>query len=506
MKGTPFAIADVPQFERARAMYGAVPKRPGWLLEILESLGLLRLPAGNIGGCIGCYFNEIATRWILGTFLKTYSRGSLAFFVQQEVALQCKLNEDLTPNYDTVVITPESGRTLVRIAETLLARPELKLVAVYATTATNQGLFPHSIMLSFRKIGDVISIFWTDPHGWNESSDHAVKHILLFLEYNGPEGVTYVAERSACIRGPQLMETKRIGEEESENEPGGYCLAWTSLALIVTFATGGAHPDEIYKELTDAFGTNPARAKSFIRTVTKNMAALMRDRLKMDPVECKLLHCCAEIDYCTLAQTVTLGGSEYILDDECFHPPGNEYTALGKHLFTSKNGTHWLEYGEEGMIGLRLSRPDQNPAWKREFDVHVERQMLAAEHSVGPKIAGAWSCLKGASDPSGAVAYNITCLEVKQRLTPIKNLLGSGFRRFSVSDFVEFGRRASLTLRGLLNPDSVYSFPDPDLQVHFLLDLDLAVPETPPLAIQNEYEALLDRIPGLARAGGCTVC
>jgi hypothetical protein len=492
----PFQIAHPQQFERARAMFKAEPRQPGWVLELTESLGLLERPAGNIGGCIGCYFIESATVWIMETLFKIVEHEKVGYMPRRTIKIYT--DETETPwVYTNARLHPSTGEVLLQVVEYFRSDPVRETIILY-------GSLPgHSTTVAFRRHGSTISVVWADPHGRMQSGEIAAKVIQDFLDAHGPKEFTYIVERATCADGPQTLEVPRL--EGSSKEPGGYCRAWTSLTLILTACTDGAHPDEIYAELTNAFGTNPTYTTNFIRTVTKNMAALMRDRLKMTPEECEFMICCEKETYCSPSKTVTLGGKEYIFDDECFHPRGYETAALGNHLFTSKNGMHWFEYGSNGsMIGLRISSPIQNPNWEQEFQTYMSRQNGASRLGVGPPISESWSCERGASDASKTSVYVVSCAVVDLVLAPISTL--AEIKHFSVNAFERFGRGAGLTFRGLIAPDSVYTYARQGIQVQYLLDLDLAVPETPPPEIRAEYEALVSKFAGPPPGSWCCIC
>jgi hypothetical protein len=426
-----------------------------------ESLGLLKRPAPDVGGCLGCFFNEDATAWILNAIFAAVENKRVGYLPGIIISV---LTEPLTKISD-------SGKVAVlRAIEQFRSNPELETLIVRG------GLPNHATMVYFRRTGAKITATWADPHGPVESGIEAARVLQEFFDQNGPEGVTYAAERSTCPQGPQPLEANI--PEGTTKEPGGYCTAWTALTMILSAGTDGAHPNEVHEELRNAFGTNPAYTKSFIRMVTRNVAALMREKLNLTARDCRNLPCCDAETYCSLSRTFTLGGRAYIFN--CLSPEA--------YLFTSRNGMHWLRVDTHRMAGVRIVQPNEN--WveqKTNFRKYCKRQEDAYVLGIGPLIKGPMYCLNGAR--SDTQTYPILYVTTNQELIPLKSY-GQPVAPFSAAPFAEYSKKNGLTFRYLINPASIYT--SPLWRSHLLLDLDFALPEDPvPANIQEQYEKLI---------------
>jgi hypothetical protein len=480
IKSTPFVIADSDQFKEARIAYKAEPRQDGWALTMTESLGLLKRPAPDVGGCLGCYFNQGALAWILNAVFAAVENNRVDFFPSGRVFVLLE---------EPAKLSDKGQSDVLYTIDQFRRRPKLETMFVRGTLPN------HATMVYFRRTGTIITATWADPHGPVESGITAARVIKEFLDENGPADFTYAAERTSCLQGPQSLE--EYVPRGVTKEPGGYCTAWTALTMILSAGTDGAHPNEVHEELRNAFGTNPAYTTSFIRMVTRNMAALVREKLNPTAADCENLPCCGAESYCSLPQSITIGDKRYLFNSGCFQPTA--------YLFTSRNGMHWLKVDDKKMVGVRIVQPSESwSAKQKEFRKYCDLQEDAFTLGIGPNMGTPKTCLIGAwADTS---AYPILFVFLDSELIPLKSY-GQPVAPFSAAPFARFSRQNQLTFRYLFDPSSVYI--DPVSKSALLLDLDIARWEDPvPADIQEQYEKLIAKItaPHPSSSEQCLVC
>jgi hypothetical protein len=279
IKGTAFEIPDPDQFYRARLMY--MDGKPGWSLEMAEALGLLKMPMGTIGGCLGCYFYGAVTFWIVRAIFKETENKKVVFVSDTEINIEMDADRGWLGQ-------PDAAENLAAAIYEFQRNSAAEVVIVQAVTAS------HSTMVSFRRNGNKISVLWVDSYGINANAIIASEAIKAHLATNGPREFSYEVERPACIAGPQLFE--QLGPLK---EPGGYCMAWSALMIIFTAATDGTRPEEVFRELGGMLKNNPAHMANFIRVVTRNAARLVQERLGLTEKECAIMPCCEKETYCS---------------------------------------------------------------------------------------------------------------------------------------------------------------------------------------------------------------
>lgn len=247
-----------------------------------ESLGFLKLPAGRVGGCEGCFFAADAIPWIVEGIARETKNEKILYL----------------PNATVFVALDEHGFSLGRGAESALMRMILELLQRprLETVIVNAYLLDHATALSIGLKNKTFRIRWIESYGAMPSNKPASELIKAF--FDGQEslkggGYEFEVEYSACAFGPQSGEVIPPGSKE----PEGYCKAWSALMLIYSVATDGARPDQVTRELVRTFKGKPL---TFVRNVTKNVARLVREQVKPSDEECaRFLLCCGEETYCS---------------------------------------------------------------------------------------------------------------------------------------------------------------------------------------------------------------
>jgi hypothetical protein len=496
-KKNPFVIPDKPQFERARRMY-AEGKR-GWALEMSEALGFLDQSTVNVGGCLGCFFSLAALGWIAITILREYTNERVIYLV------------------NSMIVIGADGKL-----ETVCVNDLLEAVGVFENPAIKTVLVRggepmHATVVSFRrKSADVISITWIDPNGLQPSVITAHEAIGSALMDFAPKKFTYTFEPPACDDGPQVLEMNR--DPAATKEPGGYCMAWSAIMIILSVATDGAHPDEILEELNEMLQRNPAHMTNYIRRVTKNVVRLFQEQLKPTPDECKHLiaMCCEDQSYCAPIEkdvVIGLGLEIYTLQPTCFFSRRHK-EVIDRHnfRFTAPNKFHWFAYPDRsGMLGLRVVPANSNPNWKQDFEQNfVTRQADAAAYGVGPNIVDSASCAEGAVDDTGKV-YHVTYVEIDTVLARLFDI--DEMQPFEPTEFAEYSAAEGITFRDELDPGRIYAVVREPEKHRYLLNLDQATREEREVdqaAILEEYREIIKKkfvvAPPPQEKGGCSVC
>lgn len=493
----PYSLHDVTQFRRAREMYRA--GESGWGLELAESLGLMRMPVGKPGGCLGCFFSTDALVWMLahlGAAEPNYRSIFLGNFLLG-VEIMGKLDTFFGPGPVPKAFLREEARTaLLRVTYLFDSNPGLETVTAYARIVwEDEGGGPpsHSCMATFELVDrNKMTVIWSDPNGENPTAAPVMEAIRDFLFKIRPEW-SFVFTIPPC-RGPHWASMR---PEPSAPEPGGYCQAWASIMILYAVASDGATPHQVSSELMSMNTTDRARfMRNFIRVVSRNAARYVRE---LNPSHCPGMECCAGKDYCAAFPVVQIQGAvgeQIALSDGCF-PDKALPDEFIDFMFASKNGVRWFS-NDQNTLGIRLVPAGSDPNLEQRFGRYLAVQKEIFKYTADTRVLSDKVCRNGAA-LNGAPQDVCLVLLAGKNLVPVAALLQEGAKfdpevAKMAQAFELVGRSFGLDFRRLLlSPETLYvAHPAVPVTHVTILDADLAppVPVTAAQSYDAEFRAL----------------
>jgi hypothetical protein len=481
---TPFNITDRAQFDKARKLFNEGVS--GWSMELLESLGLLKLPAEGPGGCLGCMFSSDVLFWILDSV--NFEGGNTGSTFSGE-ELSISMDHDAESDNNAMFSYDFVKRNLLAAFDRLNANPSLLVIAIKSGinwSMTNA----HATVTLLCKSGDKRKITWFDPNGVAKSSVLASELIKEFLVAERPS-YEYEIEYPRCDKFPQISEMYKV----PYREPEGYCQTWSAIVLILTLASDGSSLDRILEDLTRYIKPGTIAVTNLVRTVSKNAARLVREQGNLSVKLCSGLTCCLAESYCSpTISNIKLTFKEktlFLADRQglvTYHP-----RSIQKFMFLSNNGFFWFSYEGFKMIGLRFSRVGSDPFFKENFESYLVALKSLGSLSLTPTSHGFFENEAQIDERR----YDVAFVVLPFSLYSLKTLftMAPSLKLADPLPQIVSSQLASLNLGSLLTLNDMYGFVlSGEIRGPYFLDADL-IQEGPVDIEKNkkEFTEILER-------------